>query len=506
MSDDLVNYIVQQINAGYKMDQVESHLKSYGYDPKDVDSSVKTAIDMAARSYMDYIGGLVDSGYSLAQIRSSMVSQGYDYRIIDHALEHYHKNIFSRMKDSLGLGEASSQRKQEEQQIRKYAEQGLSYGLTLENIQSNLVSQGHDFHLVHKVINTYRQSHLHIPKQVAFIFVILAVVGSIGFVFLSGGTATNGERLDMQDLLLDLESENAHPTRDLEPGDTLYYSISATQMGFEREFDIDFTYKILDMDGNLLRRNRDTKAVVSNLAGSIDIPSDISPGKYEFKAIADYKGEVEARTSFEFEVVSEAEEPDEPIDEPVDDPAEPIDDDDEDVIPAPDPADDEDDDFDLDPDDMIDEPEGPELDEEIPDITDPDFDEDDFDINDLGKTHMLTGDERDRLRNLVEHDEADFAAYLCGRVNHARKSDECTRFVAQEADDMEICDEISHDPMREYCYLSFADDSTDNSICESITVSRMNSLCRLKILRNKNMQLQDLDDDEYMEKISELYG
>ena len=501
MSDDLVNFVAQQMNSGHKVDQIESHLKSYGYDKKDVETSVKEAVDLAARSYIDYIDQLIGSGYSLAQVRSELINKGYDYRVVDQALNHYHKNFFSLIKDTLGLGQGSSQRKKQEEEIKALAEQGLSYGLTLENIQSNLISQGHDFHLVHKVVNNYRQSHFHVPKQAIFIFVLIAALGGTAFFLMVPGDVSFSNGLDMQERLLDLESENSHPNRDLEPGDELYYSISATQMGFDREFDIDFTYMILDQDENVMRRTRDTKAVVSNLGGSITLPSDLSPGRYEFKAIADYKGEVEARTSFDFDVVSDDHEHEDPEPDPED-----ADEDPEDVPDDPEPEDDEDE-FPFDPEDEIGEPEPEDMEEDIPDVEDSDFDPDDFDMDDLSDSSLLLASDRERLSSLVDRGEVEYATYLCSRIRHDAKRDECKTYVAVEARDRSLCDDISSTSQREICYLRFAEDSTSSDACEDITISRISMLCRMQVMRNKNLELHDIEDrDEYMRKIAEMYG
>ncbi|MFP4656534.1 MAG: hypothetical protein ACLFNK_03055 [Candidatus Woesearchaeota archaeon] len=502
MSDALVNYIIQQVNAGYKVDQIESYLKSYGYDHKDVDNSMKIAIDMSARSYIGYIDNLVNTGYSLSHIRSSMVSQGYDYRIVDHALEHYHKNFFSRIKDTLGVSPESSQRKQEEDKIRQYAEQGLSYGLTLENIQSNLISQGYDLHLVHKVMNTYRQSHFHVPKQVVFIILALITTGTLGFFFLGDGMTFSSEGgLDMQEKLLDLKSQNSYPDKDITPGDDLYYNIEANQMGYDREFDIEFTYEILDGD-DTVRRKRDTKAVVSNLGGSISLPSSLSPGEYEFKVTADYKGEVEATTGFDFVVMSEDE-----VDDDLNDSEEEPADESADVEDSQKDDEDDDPDFEIDPDDELEEPDDDKLDEEIPDVTDPDFDEDDFDISELSKTRLLLTSEKSRLSSLVEKNESEYAVFLCDKVEHENKRVECKNFVAQESGDENFCDEISSKSRKEMCYLSFAQDKTDSAHCEKFSTRQLNTLCRIYTIKNKNMELQDIDDeDEYRKKLKELYG
>ena len=497
MSDDLINYIIQQINSGHKIDQVETYLKSYGYDSKDVDISIKTAIDMSARSYIDYIDNLVNTGYTLAQIRSSMTSQGYDYRIVDYALNHYHKNFFSAIKDKLIPNSGSSERKKLENEIKKETEKGISYGLTLENIQSNLVLQGYDFHLVNKIINTYRQSHFHIPKQAVFIFLALAIVGSFSFIFIGNGSSFSSENgLDLQERLLDLTSENSFPNRDLEPGDDLHYIIKADQMGFQREFDIDFVYEIRDLSGNVLRRTRDTKAVVSNLGGKIPIPSSISPGKYEFKVFADYKGEVEARSSFEFYVVS----PDGTIPD-VDDIPIPETDDFDDYE-----AEDEEPDFIIDEDDFLEEPDIEEI-EDVPDINDPNFNEEDFDIRDLTDNSLLLLSEKSRLRSLVSRGESSYADYLCSRIRHDAKSDQCHALVALESSNIEYCESISTIPRKELCYYRLNDDSIDPSVCETITTKQLNTLCRITVIKNKNLQLSGIEDQlQYQQKIAQLYG
>ncbi len=500
MSEQLVNYIVQQVNAGHRIDDIEAMLKSHGYDAKDVSQSIKTAIDLSARSYISYLDSMINSGYSLPQIRAYLVNLGHDYRIVDEALNHYHKNFFTSLKEKLVSSGASEERRKNEEQIKTYAEQGLSYGLTLENIQSNLISQGYDVHLVHKVVNSYRQSHFHIPRQLAFtlVAVLLVSLGVLGL-FQSGmvSTFTSSGNDTMQGRLLDLTAENAHPSRDIGPGDDLYFAMEVTPMGYEREFDIDFTYEILDRDDQLIRRRRDTKSVVSNLGGDIAIPESLSPGTYTFKVIAEYMGDVEARASFEFDVVDEEDADDDPEEDPEEDQEEPDDDPEEDIDEDPeDPEDDE-------------QPEIPDIDDsmDLSEAVDQQFDDMETEDIELGTSFTLTRSDRSAIRSLINRGEEDYARYRCEQISNDHKSEACLQYLAVESGEREFCESIDSSHGQDRCHLELSRDSRDMDDCDNIESESANRLCKLYVIRNHNLDLQDTDDrEEYMRMIGEIYG
>lgn len=488
MSEQLVNYIVQQINAGYKVDDIENFLRTNNYSVNDIKSSVDVAIDLAARSYINYIDQQIKAGYKLPQIRESLVSQGYDYRIVDSAMSNYHANIFSSFKEKLeNRVQLENEKKQLSSQISSSVSQGLNYGLTLENIQSNLVNQGYDPNLVSKEINKFRQSQIHIPKNTfaMLILIVFLVGGGIGIFSL----VSNQLNPAMQERLLDVRAENSHPNIPISPGSYLHFHVERVPMGYQREFDIDFEYNVYDRSGNLIAHSSATKSIVSNLGDRILIPSQTRPGTYRLEVIAEYMGEVHARSSFEFTVATESVPT--PAPDPVPTPVQPKDDTDESVdsdVPA----------IPSEPTPIIPPPTIP---REPVDVT-PD---DETTFSSIGNMRNLRLSDRNRLSKLVNDGDYEYALFLCERIKDSSLQITCKTFVATEAQDISICKSMDDDK-GDSCFVEFAKTSTDPSICENIVKRNFISLCKLHIIRNNNVGLSEDDDQtSYHDLIKKLY-
>ena len=501
MSDELVNYIVQQINLGYKVDDIESFLKNNGYPVGEIKSSITTAVDLAAKSYLNYIDQQINAGYKLAQLRSMLVDSGYDYRIIDCALNYYHKNLFSVIKSKIDEHKQEEVRKKQlTNQIDQSVQQGLNYGLTLENIQSNLLNQGYDNHLVSKEINKFRQSHIHLSKSIVIIFILLTTLSGISL-FLYNNLDFSQTSPAMQERLLDVTVENSQPSVDLYPGMNLNFHVRLVPMGYEREFDIDFEYRIYDRNDNIIRRSAATKSTVSNLADQITIPSSITPGTYKLKVIAEYMGEAHARASFEFDVLSRDGVDDAVLDKDAEDD---VDDFVDDVIIDEDIEDDIDEIIVEDETDKGDELDGEvDLFEEIEET--PEYVESDFER--IGTTRILRSSDISRLGNLINRGDEDYALFLCDRISDVIYSRECKLFIALESNNIGICYTFDLNSSKERCILEFAQFSSDKSICEDLTNRQSKRLCDMFILRNKNLDLQGIESRyDFHNKVKELYG
>ena len=496
MSEQLVNYILQQINAGYKVDDVENYLKNYGYDKSDVASSIKTAVDITARGYINFVDQQINSGLKLPQIRSNLVGQGYDYRIVDHAMNHYHSNFLSSIKQKIdSFVEEDNKKKQLSTQINSSIKDGLNYGLTLENIQSNLIGQGFDVNLITKEINKFRETQLHIPKNamVITIFALLFVGLGFGVFNLISGPPSPA----MQGRLLDVRVENAQPDLPVHPGSNLFFHVEKVPMGYEREFDVDFTYTITDRAGNIIRTASATKSIVSNLADRILIPSSTPPGVYRLEVVAEYMGEAHARTSFEFDVV-ERSDSDPPIEDEIEDIVE------ENITPPVSPPSSPPTDTPVTEPPVV-PPVDESLDDESLDVETP-VDQSETDLELFSSSRSIRISDQNRLRSLIDDDDVDYALFLCERIRDSATSTRCTVFVALEISDIEICDTLEgiH---RDSCLNEFGKRSVDDSICEQIVNRNFNSLCRISVIRNKNLGLQNIEDErEFQQRIKELYG
>lgn len=479
--DQLANYVLQQLNAGYKLNQVEQYLKQNNYSTSQIKQALEDAMELSSKTYVPYIDQQLKSGYSLSQIRAILLKQGYDYKILDHALNHYHKNFFTDIKDTLEhVQQHSVQEKQTEQSLKQSIQQGLQYGLTLENIQSNLIGQGYDPNLVSKEINMFRQSQVHIPKQsLGFIVIaLIAIIGvSLGFMHFGGTTSPsapiNSQGTALQERLLDISVENAFPDKVLEPGDDLFFAIDLSAMGFQREFDIDFTYLILDASDKVVRKATTTKSSVSNLADSITLPGYIESGTYTLEVNAEYKGDTTAKASFQFDVgTGTVQEPAQPIDEK----------------PSSQPS--------TEP---VTEPPQQQLPESEPTETKADFAEE------LTSISYLSSSDTRRLDDAIAGEGAEYAFYLCRQIKDAQLEDDCKLYVAKQTS-QDNCEKISSEAKKDKCYLEFAKESTDDAICENLQLKQARTICKIYVIKNKNLALNNIDnEDEYLKKVSESY-
>ena len=534
MVSALSNYILQQSNAGYRIDQIETYLKSQGYPNTDVDNCVREALELSSKQYIGYIDQQARSGYKLTQIRSVLVQQGYDYKIVDYALNHYHKNFFkglfskhdersqdvsdtdhgtkdadnSTYTQNSGSKSVSSEKKEYEkkieQSIDQYVQQGLNQGLTLENLQSNLISQGYDSYLVSTEINKFRHSHLHIPKQIAAVFIAVIITG-----FLIGGILlilpNNSVPENMQERLLDVTASNAQPERELYPGDKLFIHTDLDIMGTEREFDIDFTYTILEGE-RVLRRDGATKASVSNLAHTMNLPRNMQAGTYTLQVEAEYQGETKARSFFEFEVIDDDEdslgddENREDIsygeienDDGIDD--ESSQDDDKDIVKNTDDNNTKNNDID---------------DQQSEQSTTSSYDDVDdsaeFDANEVATQRYLKRSDRAKLVRTLEEKGQDQAFYTCDKIRNPNLETECRVFLIEYLDNPELCVDLEYGIKRDKCYITFAKESTDDSLCLDMSSRQTETICKIYLLRNKNEFVQDAQDSDVIRRVAEEFG
>ena len=502
MSDQLVNYIIQQINTGYKVDDVENFLKTNNYNSTDIKESVSIALDMAARSYINYIDQQINSGYKLPQIRENLVNQGYDYRIVDSAMNHYHKDFFSSIKEKLDdYVKKENEKKQLSVQVNTSVQQGLNYGLTLENIQSNLIGQGYDPNLVSSEINKFRGSQIHISKNsLAFIFIIIVFLG-FGFTIFNFLYTPPGS--GMQGRLLDVRASNSQPNMPIYPGNELYFHVERIPMGYEREFDIDFEYRVFDRNDNLITRSSATKSIVSNLGDRILIPASTQPGRYRLDIIAEYLGEIHAKTSFEFDVVSRpgSDTGDEiPVQGPKDDSLDSgLGDAPQDGTPIVDDS--------ISPTQPV-QPSVPEIPSPAPPISEQPDDSTSYEesFNQIGATRNLAQSDRRYISSLVRDDDVEYALYLCERIRSKIAQIECKTIIARETDDISICESFVDDD-GDACFMEFAKSSVDMKLCENVVQRNLNSLCRIYVVKNKNTGIQGLEhEDGFFDVVKELYG
>ncbi len=497
MSDELVNYIIGQIGQGYRVDQIENYLKNYGYDQEEIKKSTEVAVDLSSKSYIGYIDQQIQAGFRLPQIRAGLVNQGYDYRIIDAAMNHYHSNLFSGIKDKFdNYLRAENEKKQLSIAVNSSVRQGLNYGLTLENIQSNLISQGYNPNIVSAEINKFRQSQLHIPKA-AIIPVISIFVIVVAVYFFMGSSAPAQE---MQERLLDVTARNSQPDMSLYPGSYLHFHVERIPMGTEREFDVDFEYRIFDREDNLIRRASTTKSIVSNLGDKIKLPNSMEPGVYKFEVIAEYMGETQAKSSFEFDVLDDSDLDEGDTEQDPDDILDDIDEPSDDINETENISDDIDEPTEVPIEEPIDE-----ADEEPPvDMPEEEILEDVF--VDISSGRRLSTGDVNRVKYALESDGPDYALFLCNKIRDTALSDECKLVVAQETGNIEFCENTKTDSGHDKCYLEFAQNSTNDEICDNMIGRSSTTVCKIYVVRNKNLAImEEQDQDEYFNKIKESY-
>jgi hypothetical protein len=482
MVGQLIGYIQQQLSGGYNLDQLRGSLLSQGYNKADVDADINSVIEQQANNLKPYIQGQLDSGQELHAIRKSLVDNHYDYRIVDSAMKGFKQGIFSKPKNNEQSLQSSSQQTSQptqtsqdtaqDSQLKDYVKQSLAQGFTLENIQSTLLQQGYDSMSVNKVINSFHQSHFHIPKTTVFVLIIALLAIGVGYMFSSGelslptSDSSGSDRASAR--AMDLEIQDLKLQSEYLPGDDYRFKVAGINTGAERGYDISLSYYLEDSNGR--RYGQKSEAIILDYTISeiidYEIPSNIPSGRYTLWLIADYKDDV-ARASMEVAVGK--------VDElPPPEPSQPD-------VPSQKPTTSE-----------SNEPSSPSKQDYLGDGYEDDVKQEvKDDLTFVKWKQELTPDTISKIESQSLKD-ADYALFLCEELKASGGKDSCVRLIAETTKDRQYCLEIEDRTKEDICHMSFARESSDKDICDDIETSTVQSTCKMLVKSNQFREMYGL--------------
>ncbi|HLD04230.1 MAG TPA: hypothetical protein VJG90_00775 [Candidatus Nanoarchaeia archaeon] len=242
-----------------------------------------------------------------------------------------------------------------------------------------------------------------------FVF-ILILAGSLYLVYTHYLTSKS---------LLDVKTEPKEPQ--ILPHEALRYHVELTNLGQGERFDATLTYRLMNMEGQILSNKQETLAVSTSLSvdREITLPARAQPGKYQLKTLVNYGKNQAASALFTFEIVTEKTSP---------------------VIPS----------------------------ETTPSILTP--------------TEPIPPEEKERFQDFLLRIEETAtnnpaaAQNACEQQNNPAEHDDCLRVVVKTSRRAEFCDPIRDDNIRDNCYLSFITEG-NSALCGKITLENNKDYC-----------------------------
>ncbi|MFP4111926.1 MAG: hypothetical protein ACLFPQ_04640 [Candidatus Woesearchaeota archaeon] len=302
MEPKLIEYINRQLANGFTIDKIREAM--FEYYPKNlVDEHVNYVIEQHVENIKSSAKILLSQGKDLSEIKDICLEREHDNTIVDKLLSELKdekKGFQNKSQNDISSKNDTNNKKGQTQYVQKqleiYIQDQLRKGYSLESIHSLLLNQGYNPENVNFEINKIRQSHLYVHKShfLTGIIVMLLIAG-LGF----GSFMLFGD----SQRLLDVKAEGFDTMRTLSPGERIEFKVEALNLGKRERYDVDFTFTMRDMDGNVLERKSDTRAIATSISliPFMDIPSDAAPGNHMMLVEADY-GDGVARSSFQFRI------------------------------------------------------------------------------------------------------------------------------------------------------------------------------------------------------------
>lgn len=217
--------------------------------------------------------------------------------LADYIIKHLHKGFrLSHLKDILtkhGFTKKDikiSAKKAAEYFINyltPYIHSQLNRGLHPHLIHQYLLQSNYDPEIVH---NAIKQCSKTTKSKTPFIFtiiILLLLVGGLFFFFNSNQKSATA--------LMDIIAKKMDIYDEIQPGTEYNFKVEAINLGKAKEFDVKFTYYLLDMDGKVIDMKSESKAVSTSttLLPKLTIPEDTIRGTYIIKVTAEYgKGQI----------------------------------------------------------------------------------------------------------------------------------------------------------------------------------------------------------------------
>ncbi|MFC1723683.1 hypothetical protein ACFL0V_06080 [Nanoarchaeota archaeon] len=253
---------------------------------------------MVQQNIVAYILSQIQAGKSLEEINGYLIKAGYDKQEVESSVQ-YVINVEKNPQ----LAE-----QQRIQQLANYIQTQVNGGYDQQVIVNFLISRGYPYYEVNSAINVLKAPKIetrveHKLTFVALMTIILVSVG-IGIFYLSSVVSP-----EIPAKLLDVTTNKLSTL--VKPGDDLSFQVNVVNLGDVRRYDITLDYEIINKDTNqVISAQTETVAIstTTQRVVSLNIPGNVKPGKYLLKATATYES-FNATSGFLFQIMptSEAE-------------------------------------------------------------------------------------------------------------------------------------------------------------------------------------------------------
>jgi len=198
--------------------------------------------------------------------------------------------------------------------LLRYVDEQLKKGYSHDVISESLIRQGYSPALVEGVIESLLsrqksnatliqnqppvQGFSHEKSSIPKILLVLIIIG----VVIAGAFLVPG-LIRPRQALLDVSLTHEPESAVYSPGDEVKFTLEVTNMGSKDRFDVNFQYKVIDSDDNVISSKEETVAISTSTSyyKSVKLASGMKQGDYTLKAFANYDGKI-ATAAFSFTV------------------------------------------------------------------------------------------------------------------------------------------------------------------------------------------------------------
>ncbi len=482
----LINYIIQQLNSGFKQDAISRLLINNGYKQQDVLESLNLANTIfeqqkKLQSVQQSTSQAVQQFTRQPALQSTQPSSQNQNISPQNAQQ---QNLKQQQFQTQQIQAAQPQIPQANPQLVSYITQQRNSGFSQEQIKGYLLKYGYQQQQVEPAIDSVfhpnsissTNSHItHLGAVIVSVIVLVSVFSGAGIFFFFNNAAQSPELLDYR---LDVAKKLFNP------GETLIFEARMDKAAGDK-FDVMLTHTIYDQEDNEIESVDETVAAEPRIASKMELPDSLKPGKYKLVSVGIYgkDEDQEVQASFNFEVKgtdsSKGDEEeklpnlDQPkkIDTPkkIEAPTKPLP-----QQPNLNPPNK------TQPSSQTSQqvpqtsstPSSDSTDNTIPSQdakTQPDEDEQKVSID------KIEADVRVKAADPTKVSEADS---LCQTLAIQNEKDYCYSDIAEVSKQKQYCDKISHQYRRDVCYLNNFMEKGDYSVCDVIIDIELNLACK----------------------------
>ncbi|MBI4451769.1 hypothetical protein HY642_07385 [Candidatus Woesearchaeota archaeon] len=179
----------------------------------------------------------------------------------------------------------------------RYVRQSLDQGYAEPVIRQHLLAYGYlpvDVELAFQEVHGAPHQGAGVSRAVVMLgfFALLVIAGLVGYLVFLQPPAT----------LLDIDTTPSIVSA--EPGDDVPFTLSLSNLGGKKRFDVTVTHELLDPKGKVIATKEESLAIETRTskAAVVKLPLGVSEGNYKVRTTASYDGRT-AVSSFSFQVV-----------------------------------------------------------------------------------------------------------------------------------------------------------------------------------------------------------